>query len=144
MYTGVIDGGVLAPGHEIRARKWWKFLASLSMSRNSALLDNSRGMARLKDFEQVVSARKRLVELQPDALVSELKRIFDELSLLAQDDTHAKAVATRLCRSSDFALHPEAPGTNQSGILSACCVANVLRIYAPKAPYSTPAVGRLF
>lgn len=92
-------------------------------------------MARLKDFGQVVSARKRLTELQPDLLANELKRIFDELSILAQDDMHAKAEAA------DYADQVILPSIlrhkdKSIRILASCCVANILRIYAPEAPYS--------
>ena len=93
-------------------------------------------MARLKDFSQVTNARKRLAELQSDILANELKRIFDELSLLAQDDIHAKAEAA------DYADQVILPSIlkhkdKSIRILASCCVANILRIYAPEAPYNT-------
>ena len=93
-------------------------------------------MARLKDVDQVINSRRRLSELRPDALAGELKRIFDELSLLSQDDAHSKAAAAEYA---DQVISPSILRHRDKSIriLSACCAANILRIYAPEAPYDT-------
>ncbi|KAG6876687.1 hypothetical protein C0993_001235, partial [Termitomyces sp. T159_Od127] len=80
--------------------------------------------------------------LATDALLKKLKALHAELAALDQDlvDTASLAAARRELVSTSILLHKD------RGVkaYAACCLADILRLYAPDAPYTQPELRDIF
>lgn len=100
-------------------------------------------MARLHDDNSSTPIASRLLSLKSEELVLELKTLESRLSLVEQDDASAKEAYVKI--AVDLLAPPIVKHKDKAvRIVSACCVANVLRIFAPEAPYDVARLTVLY
>jgi sister chromatid cohesion protein PDS5 len=75
-------------------------------------------------------------DLSPDELIRRLKTLAHTFQSMGQDEgAYHEFVPLALHLASEyFLLHP----SKDVQLLIACCIADVLRVYAPEAPYKDP------
>lgn len=75
-------------------------------------------------------------DLGPDELIRRLKALTNMLQSMGQDDGLYQAYIPLALHLADehFLTHP----SRDVQLLIACCIADVLRVYAPEAPYKDP------
>lgn len=91
-------------------------------------------MARLHGDSKDAPITSRLLSLPSEELIHELKALESRLSLVEQDDASAKAANAKI--AADLLAPAIVKHKDRAvRIISACCVAHILRIFAPEAPY---------
>lgn len=87
----------------------------------------------MSDVQYPAGCKPVTEDLGPDELIRRLKALTTQLQLMGQEDnTYQPYIPLALHLADEYFLqHP----SRDVQLLIACCIADVLRVYAPEAPY---------